>query len=657
MNSNHDEHSAPLPIELGRVLRSREGAARFRCDLIAASPGHSRESERVIFDVLQSRHATQPYDWVFMSYDASQKNGEFAIEEKELDIQPYRNFPDPQITADIAEYFVRDGLVASSWAFGLVAQPACHLLPLDDWYGWASSRDALRQLDAAAGRLAVAAALLERTRRAVQDAESSADPVRQLLDLVRLRWTGSEWLVNRDNVMALDVAGALTARRAPGAAAMARLLSELRQLAASFYDASLLRTEALVAGAIERMRWTGARRAAILIAIPWVQQVEAALATADVGFDVILPAKTANGAMLDEVRLLLGASDEQGRRLGELFSGERIRTRIEALLEDRPDLGKARAQDWAGAAQGLATRYEIHHDANDLKRAEECVSRTLALDETNDHAWWVKGELLTLQQKHKEALVTLDRALALAPRKAQYWRAKGTALDHLGRTRAARSHLVRSIYLSPREGSLWTFLGLHYDRHGRRAATCYCFGKGKEYRSEPARDNYKMLGCPEPRLWNCPLVLLPIVIRAMNRVVLPLRYGWDDARLNAGLLAGAVFMIGAAIWGAIVGAFAGGFWGGLLGFGTFLLASAVAVVLLFFAGALASSAGVRPRGVAVALVFCIAGGWLGAYLGGSLGSGRWQPIWAGTGLIVIGALGSAIGLFVGLVMGQALSDG
>jgi len=187
MNSSPDEHSAPLPIELGRVLRSREGAARFRCDLIATSPGHSRESERVIFDVLQSRHAAQPYDWVFMSYDASQKMGEFAIEGQELDLKPYRNFPDPKITADIAEYFVRDGLAASAWAFGLVAQPACHLLPLDDWYGWASSRDALRQLDAAAGRLAVAAALLERTSRAVRDTDSCADPVRQLLDLPDLR--------------------------------------------------------------------------------------------------------------------------------------------------------------------------------------------------------------------------------------------------------------------------------------------------------------------------------------------------------------------------------------------------------------------------------------------------------------------------------------
>jgi tetratricopeptide (TPR) repeat protein len=526
MSSSPDEHSAPLPIELGRVLRPRKGSAPFCCDLIAAGPGHPRESERVIFDVLQSRHAAQPYDWVFMTYDASQKQGEFAIDEKELAIEPYRNFPDSKITADIAESYVRDGFVASAWAFGLVAQPAFHVLPLDDWYGWAVSRDTLRQLDATAGRLAMAAALLERTSRTVQDAANSADPVRQLLDLVRLRWTGSQWLASRDNIMAMDVAGALAAQGVPGAASMARLLSELRHLAASFYDASLRRTEAVVAGAVERMRQTGARRGAILIAIPWLEQAEAVLVTADVGFDVILPAKVAMSAMLDDARLLLGVGEEQYRRLGELFSGKRIRTRIEALLEDRPDLTKARAQDWAGAAQGLACRYEIRHDAKDLKLAEECVSRALALDEAMDHAWWVKGELLTMQRKHEEALVTLERALALAPRNAPYWRAKGAVLDHLGRTRAARTHFVRAIHLSPRDGSLWTFLGLHYHRHGRRAAACYCFGKGKEYRNEAARDNHRMLRCPEPRLWNCPFILLPIVIRAMNRVVLPLRYGW-----------------------------------------------------------------------------------------------------------------------------------
>jgi MFS family permease len=213
---------------------------------------------------------------------------------------------------------------------------------------------------------------------------------------------------------------------------------------------------------------------------------------------------------------------------------------------------------------------------------------------------------------------------------------------------------VRSVHISPYEGSVWTFLGLHYHRHDRRAAACYCFGKGKEHRSEPARDNYRMLGCPETRLWNCPLVLLPIVIRAMNRVVLPLRYGWGDARMNAVLLAGVIFLVGAAIWGTIVGAFAGGFWGGLLGFGIFLLASAVAVVLLFITGAAVSGAVLRPSGVAVALAIGVAGAWLGAYLGGSLGSGRWQAIWAGTGQIVIGALGAAIGLFVGAVLGPVL---
>ena len=154
--------------------------------------------------------------------------------------------------------------------------------------------------------------------------------------------------------------------------------------------------------------------------------------------------------------------------------------------------------------------------------------------------------------------------------------------------------------------------------------------------------------------WITALVLLPIVIRAMNRVVLPLRYGWGNARINAALLAGSIFLMGAAIWGAIVGAFAGGIWGGLLGFGTFLLASAAAVVLVFFTGAAVSGARLTPRGAAVVLTMGVAGALLGAKLGGSLGSGTWQAIWAGTGRIAVGALGGATGLFVGAGLSRVL---
>lgn len=117
---------------------------------------------------------------------------------------------------------------------------------------------------------------------------------------------------------------------------------------------------------------------------------------------------------------------------------------------------------------------------------------------------------------------------------------------------------------------------------------------------------------------------------------------------KAGLLAGALFLIGAATGGAIVGALAGGIWGGLLGFGTFLLAAALAVVLLFVGSAAVSGAGLGPGQAAVVLTMGVIGAWLGVELGRSLGSGAWQPIWAGSGAIAIGALGGATGVFLGM---------
>jgi hypothetical protein len=57
--------------------------------------------------------------------------------------------------------------------------------------------------------------------------------------------------------------------------------------------------------------------------------------------------------------------------------------------------------------------------------------------------------------------------------------------------------------------------------------------------------------------------------------------------------------MGAAIWRAIVGAFSNGIWDGLLGFGTFLLASVAALILLFATGAAASGA----TGLLVGVVF------------------------------------------------------
>ena len=138
----------------------------------------------------------------------------------------------------------------------------------------------------------------------------------------------------------------------------------------------------------------------------------------------------------------------------------------------------------------------------------------------------------------------------------------------------------------------------------------------------------------------------------MNRIVLPLWHGWDDTRWTAALMAGLIFLLGAATWGAIAGALAGGIWGGLSGFLTFLLAAAVAVVCLFLFSAASSGAGLGRGATAVAIILGAWGTWCGIELGGRVGSGAWQPIWSGASRIALGAIGAAMGLFATIIVLQ-----
>jgi tetratricopeptide (TPR) repeat protein len=118
--------------------------------------------------------------------------------------------------------------------------------------------------------------------------------------------------------------------------------------------------------------------------------------------------------------------------------------------------------------QGMSTDPEA-----DVKRADELLSQTLALDPTNAGAHNERAWLLASQGRFEEAIVERERALDLDP--AEVGAIQGMAWDHvnLGRFEKGLELFDKAIRLSPRDpqlhfmetGKSWAYFGLkQYDQ-------------------------------------------------------------------------------------------------------------------------------------------------------------------------------------------------
>jgi TolB-like protein/class 3 adenylate cyclase/Flp pilus assembly protein TadD len=150
---------------------------------------------------------------------------------------------------------------------------------------------------------------------------------------------------------------------------------------------------------------------------------------------------------------------------------KRAVTVFEDALRIDPDNSQARV----GLAHALTLIHRNRWDpdrAPILARADEAVTRAIALSPNYAHAHYVKAEVLALSGRFDAALATYDRAIALDPNHAAAYVSRGRALIAIGRAAETIAPVERAIRLSPRDPDLfiWYYVMCHAYTHLARDA-------------------------------------------------------------------------------------------------------------------------------------------------------------------------------------------
>jgi TolB-like protein len=94
----------------------------------------------------------------------------------------------------------------------------------------------------------------------------------------------------------------------------------------------------------------------------------------------------------------------------------------------------------------------------DIRHADELASRALAIDPNYYWAHFVKAHVLSVQNRHEEAIVESERALALNPSFLEAYPVICQDYNNLGRPDRCLEQLDKGMRLiSPREPVLWVF--------------------------------------------------------------------------------------------------------------------------------------------------------------------------------------------------------
>ena len=93
----------------------------------------------------------------------------------------------------------------------------------------------------------------------------------------------------------------------------------------------------------------------------------------------------------------------------------------------------------------------------DIRRADELVSRALAVDPNAYGAHHAKAEVLVTQKRFEEAIVEAERSLALNPSFVNAYSGLCIASSFLGRPQKAVEYADKAIRLSPRDPLLYVF--------------------------------------------------------------------------------------------------------------------------------------------------------------------------------------------------------
>jgi TolB-like protein/class 3 adenylate cyclase len=146
-----------------------------------------------------------------------------------------------------------------------------------------------------------------------------------------------------------------------------------------------------------------------------------------------------------------------------------------ALFEDALRIDPDNSQAMVGLAQAFTLQHRNRWDpdrARILARADEAVTRAIALSPNYAHAHYVKAEVLALSRRFDAALATYDRAIALDPNHAAAYVSRGRALIAIGRAAEAMAPVEKAIRLSPRDPDLfiWYYVLCHAHTHLARDA-------------------------------------------------------------------------------------------------------------------------------------------------------------------------------------------
>ena len=146
-------------------------------------------------------------------------------------------------------------------------------------------------------------------------------------------------------------------------------------------------------------------------------------------------------------------------------------TVFEDALRIDPDNSQARV----GLAHALTLIHRNRWDpdrARVLARADEAVTRAIALAPNYAHAHYVKAEVLALSRRFDAALATYDRAIALDPNHAAAYVARARSLIAIGRAAETVAPVEKAIRLSPRDPDLfvWYYVLCHAHTHLARDA-------------------------------------------------------------------------------------------------------------------------------------------------------------------------------------------
>ena len=151
-------NSAPISLSHAAVLDAHEGSSPFELFLIVSQPGHPPDAEKVLLEVLKEIHGQRPLELLFTASDPQHVYRRF--DDKELPLDPYRAYPCPDATSSVIATMLNSFLISAEFAFGVVSQPAVRVCPVDDWFGWALSRDSIRTLAARSAALAITLSLV-----------------------------------------------------------------------------------------------------------------------------------------------------------------------------------------------------------------------------------------------------------------------------------------------------------------------------------------------------------------------------------------------------------------------------------------------------------------------------------------------------------------